>query len=1196
LGSGTTFTASGSITAGAPVALNNDGTVSQVTQVTYTTTPGNPVIFNCAVTMNYFSSSCYIGNSQVLVAYSDRNYVGCLILGTVSGSSVIWGKPVVFNSLGIKSVSLIWTGSQFVVTYVDSGNSSYGTSIVGSVSGTTLILGSPVVFNSNTTGFTASCWDSADSKIIVAYTNSSNFGYSSVGTISGTGASSTISFGTPVSFYSSSAINNGVAICWDSSDSKVVIAYSGSGNYGFAIVGSVSGTNLSFGSAAYFYSTNTANLFSICYTTGSKVVVASCSYSAGQTIVVVGTVSGTSISFGSINAPTNGVISLGLAWDSTDSRVIFSYLPTGSTYGYTVVIFISGTSISVGGASQYNGNAASSGVVSLCWDSTDSKLITVYNYDSSAFIGYSIIGTYSSDSITYGTGTAILSSGVSSYFSSCFDSADGKVIIAYKDAGNNNYGTVIVGTVSGTSISFGNPVVFNSAVTNYITSCYTTGSTIAIAYQNMGNSQYGTAVIGTVSGTSISFGTPVVFNSANTIWTSMVWDAADSKIILAYQNASNTYGYSKVGTVSGNSISFGAPNSFSSNHYSDNISVIWDSINSKVVITYQDSTNSGIIVIGTVSGTSISFGTPVTFTPNSVVYIASCYDSTDGKVIIAYSDSNNGSYGTIIVGTVSGTSITLGTAVIFNSAVTHYISIAYDSYDNQVCICYQNAGNSNYGTAVIGSVSGTGSSATVTLTDSLLVAGNTVVTYTSVCYDSTDKQFVLSYNDTTNARGATTVAPNLSVYGLPVRFNNTSSNATPNVCYLGNSKIAVTFGNSTTSGQVVIGTVSGSSITFGTPVTFYSSRVLFTSICYATNNTIVIACNAYSNNYGYAVVGTVSGNTITLGSPVNFGASVAIYAVNVNYDPVNNKVALFYTLQSDGSVKGVVGTVSGTTISFGTAAGSGQTSVGSISVCYHSGVGKFVLSYPVIGNPQYGILTVASISGTTMTLTGSTSFSLSSDLQTYDQVSVCYDPIDNFIIVIYGDDSSNMYGYYMIVTLSGTTLTLGTPQLFNSNYTSSISVVYNSVDRKVVVSYMDNVNNYGNVKYGTVSGSGITATISFTNSFTVVSYAGKIYPCYDPDDDKLVYVFNNPTTYGNAIVIGSVTSNVSNLLGLSTQTVSNGASVPVTLFDGVNTNQSGLTTGAIYYVSNAGTISTTTSNYLLGKAVSATSLLVKCGF
>jgi hypothetical protein len=51
----------------------------------------------------------------------------------------------------------------------------------------------------------------------------------------------------------------------------------------------------------------------------------------------------------------------------------------------------------------------------------------------------------------------------SSYTSIAYDANAQKVVIAYRDGGNSNYGTAIVGTVSGTSISFGTPVVFESA-------------------------------------------------------------------------------------------------------------------------------------------------------------------------------------------------------------------------------------------------------------------------------------------------------------------------------------------------------------------------------------------------------------------------------------------------------------------------------------------------------------------------------------------------------------------------------------------------------------------------------------------------------------------------------------------------------------------------------------------------------------
>ena len=41
------------------------------------------------------------------------------------------------------------------------------------------------------------------------------------------------------------------------------------------------------------------------------------------------------------------------------------------------------------------------------------------------------------------------------------DVEDGRVFIAYRDGGNSNQGTAIIGTVSGTSISFGSETVFN---------------------------------------------------------------------------------------------------------------------------------------------------------------------------------------------------------------------------------------------------------------------------------------------------------------------------------------------------------------------------------------------------------------------------------------------------------------------------------------------------------------------------------------------------------------------------------------------------------------------------------------------------------------------------------------------------------------------------------------------------------------
>ena len=184
--------------------------------------------------------------------------------------------------------------------------------------------------------------------------------------------------------------------------------------------------------------------------------------------------------------------------------------------------------------------------------------------------------------------------------STTFDSTNDRVVIAYIDAGNSSYGTAIVGTVSGTSISFGTAVVFESASSLYNSTTYdSTNNRVVIAYSDAGNSNYGTAIVGTVSGTSISFGTAVVFESASSAYNSATYDSTNDRVVIAYQDVGNS-GY-------------------------------------------------GTAIVGTVSGTSISFGTAVVFESVSSDYISATYDSTNNRVVIAYRDNGNSSYGTAIV-------------------------------------------------------------------------------------------------------------------------------------------------------------------------------------------------------------------------------------------------------------------------------------------------------------------------------------------------------------------------------------------------------------------------------------------------------------------------------------------------------------------------------------------------------------------
>jgi len=343
---------------------------------------------------------------------------------------------------------------------------------------------------------------------------------------------------------------------------------------------------------------------------------------------------------------------------------------------------------------------------SATYDSTNNRVVIAYRDVDNSNYGTAIVGTVSGTSISFGT-AVVFESASSDYISTTFDSTNDRVVIVYRDVGGLSRGTAIVGTVSGTSISFGTPATFSGSNSGDYSSCAfdSTNNRIIISYRDGNNSFYGTARVNTVSGTSIFIGTAVVFESASTVFTSTTYDSFNDRVVIAYQDAGNSdYGTAIVGTVSGTSISFGTAVVFESSGSSSlPISSVYDSTNNRVVIAYRDGGNSdyGTAIVGTVSGTSISFGTAVVFESATSNYISTTYDSTNNRVVIVYADGGNSDYGTAIVGTVSGSSISFGTAVVFESASFDNTSATYDSTNDGVVIAYRDGGNSNYGTAIV---------------------------------------------------------------------------------------------------------------------------------------------------------------------------------------------------------------------------------------------------------------------------------------------------------------------------------------------------------------------------------------------------------------------------------------------------------------------------------------------------------------
>ena len=343
-------------------------------------------------------------------------------------------------------------------------------------------------------------------------------------------------------------------------------------------------------------------------------------------------------------------------------------------------------------ASQVFTSESSLDTPCITYDTTNDKIVIAYRYWSgSANVGAVIVGTLSGNSITYGTPVVMPTSAVPTYTSITYDSNANRVVISYRDADNSDYGTSVVVTISGTTPSFGTPVVFESANAQYIATTFDSDSNkVVIAYQDYANSQYGTAIVGTVSGTSISFGTAVVYAAASTEYIGCTFDSSNNKTVIAYKKNDGTgYGTGIVGTVSGTSISFGTPATFQSNP-SNEIYATFDSTANKTVFVYQTNavgSDYGTAVVGTVSGTGISFGSAATFNSATTNNMGLAYDATADTTTIAFKKAATG-YGTKLEGTISGTSISFGSDVVFEAATTTSPHLVYDPDQGKIVISY----------------------------------------------------------------------------------------------------------------------------------------------------------------------------------------------------------------------------------------------------------------------------------------------------------------------------------------------------------------------------------------------------------------------------------------------------------------------------------------------------------------------------
>jgi hypothetical protein len=279
---------------------------------------------------------------------------------------------------------------------------------------------------------------------------------------------------------------------------------------------------------------------------------------------------------------------------------------------------------------------------------------------------------------------------------------------------------------------------------------------------------------------------------------------------------------------------------------------------------------------------------------------------------------------------------------------------------------------------------------------------------------------------------------------------------------------------------------------------------------------------------------------------VVFSSGVTQY-IQLSFDPnTSNKFVIVYRDSSSSAYAfGIVGTLSGTSTSYGSAAVFNSTAVQFIGMAFEKSVsGRFIIAYG------------AEVSGT-----------------------------DPNTLAIIGN-------------VSGTSITYGTSAIVATGGTQGVIAVAcdDSVANQAIIGFTPNYLTGGHIYPTTINGNAITFGTPVVFNTAVVTWPAVNF---DPNTSgKFVYVYSDPsnTADGTAFVglMNTLSTNLTstNLLGISSQAITSGATGVINTWGGLNEGQSSLTPASIYYVQENGTISTvaTSPAQKIGQAISATTL------
>ena len=367
---------------------------------------------------------------------------GSILYGNASGATARLAKGSAGTVLTSDGTDISWAAAgggggeaTFTATGAITAGNPVGFNANGTVSAMPQITGSAVALGSGASVSTGAAqsgmaYDTALNKYLHVFIGTNNNMFARVGTVSGFD----ITFGTAVD--SGRVINfNRLSVIYDDNAEKFVCSYTSTSNYGYASTISISGTTPSFGTQVTVFGATNYHTEIGYDSNANKVVFISAGNQSAAT-GRVGTISGTNISLGS--AASLGGTGLyaspgSITFDTNVNKFVFVY--STNSVGTAIkarTLTISGTSVSAGTEVDV-ATGANNRQAKTIFDPSINKAVTLYYTSSSQFKLLTISGT----SITQGAETSIplvtnpINSGGGVMFNACVNPDTSGLVLSY---------------------------------------------------------------------------------------------------------------------------------------------------------------------------------------------------------------------------------------------------------------------------------------------------------------------------------------------------------------------------------------------------------------------------------------------------------------------------------------------------------------------------------------------------------------------------------------------------------------------------------------------------------------------------------------------------------------------------------------------------------------------------------------------